>query len=271
MSDPSLLTKAKLKEELIRHNIPLPKSDARKQAYVDLYTEHVLNEASDDDETTDLNADHRDSSDTDGEVVIVSQKSTTKAGTEVSKGSGDFSRKDKEAPVMTSVKDLTDAELAQELRSRGAAPGPITATTRTVYEKKLLKLKQAEGSTTEKLIETSQYEEVPDDEERSPPPKLRTPTKRATRASKKVEPDYFGEETTITHRAPIHSEPKPTPIVTSKPAGPRTPSSTVKHTALPRWVKFLVFVGVFFFAYLVYLNMEPSGSKVPKITKGTTS
>ncbi|XP_033746039.1 emerin homolog 1-like [Pecten maximus] len=270
MSDPSLLTKAKLKEELIRNNIPLPKSDARKQTYVDLYTEHVLKaDESGDEETTDVyeNGDKHSGEESDSEVVL--KKPILQTKTKAHKGSGDYSNKDPETPVMEPVKDLTDAELAQELRDRGAAPGPVTATTRKVYEKKLLKLRQAEGNTTEKLMETSQYEEVPDDEERSPPPKPRTPTKRTTRA-KKIEPDYMGEETTIIHRAPIHSEPKPEPAVTSKPT-PKRPTSTIKHSALPRWVKFLVFVGVFFFAYLVYLNMEPAGSRVPKITKGPAS
>ncbi|XP_021369878.1 emerin homolog 1-like isoform X2 [Mizuhopecten yessoensis] len=276
MSDPSLLTKAKLKEELIRHNIPLPKSDARKQSYIDLYTEHVLKEDSEDEDTTDVyeNEDQQSQSgESDSEIVF--KKPTYQNSTEAYKGSGDFDHsKDQDTPIMMSVKDLTDAELTKELRSRGAAPGPVTATTRKVYEKKLLKLRQAEGSTTEKLIETSQYEEVPDDEERSPPPKPRTPVKRATRA-RKVEPDYMGEETTITHRTPTQSAPKPEPAVTSTRTSKTTvahkTSTTVQHSALPRWVKFLVFVGVFFFAYLVYINMEPSGSRVPKIAKGPAS
>lgn len=267
MSNPLLLTKAKLKEELLQHNIPLPKSDAKKQAYIDLYTEHVLKGEPEDD-LTEENSD-KQSEESDTEVTF--KNSSSKTRTNVHKGSGDYINKTEENPVMESVTDLTDAELAQELRSRGADPGPVTATTRKVYEKKLLKLRQAEGTTTEKIIETPQYEEVPDDEERSPPPKPRTPTRRVTRTPKKVEPDYMGEESMVINRKPLRSEPKPEPTVTSKPSPKQPKSTTVKHSALPRWVKFLVFVGVFFFAYLVYLNMEKSGSRVPKITKGPAS
>ena len=38
---------------------------------------------------------------------------------------------------------LSDAELRQKLREHGSQPGPITATTRNVYEKLLVKLCKA--------------------------------------------------------------------------------------------------------------------------------
>ena len=39
--DASKLTIVKLKEELRRYNVKLPPSGAKKQAYVDLYTQHI--------------------------------------------------------------------------------------------------------------------------------------------------------------------------------------------------------------------------------------
>ena len=42
VSDPTTLTKDKLKKELSRLNVRLPPSDARKDVYVELYREHVL-------------------------------------------------------------------------------------------------------------------------------------------------------------------------------------------------------------------------------------
>lgn len=60
------MTKAKLKEELERHNIPLPKSNARKQSYIDLYTQHFLQGQTDHDAITEF-SDLEDQSQTESE------------------------------------------------------------------------------------------------------------------------------------------------------------------------------------------------------------
>ena len=60
VTDPSKLTKVKLKEELQRYNVKLPPSGAKKQVYVDLYIEHIsqLNDPSIfEDETTEPSLD----------------------------------------------------------------------------------------------------------------------------------------------------------------------------------------------------------------------
>ena len=45
---------------------------------------------------------------------------------------------------MASLQNLTDAELRRQLKELGETPGPITATTRAIYIKKLGKLKELE-------------------------------------------------------------------------------------------------------------------------------
>ena len=54
VSDPNILTKDRLREELQKHNVTLPRSDSKKSVYVDLYKRELLDkreklEFSDDD------------------------------------------------------------------------------------------------------------------------------------------------------------------------------------------------------------------------------
>ena len=44
------------------------------------------------------------------------------------------------------VETLSDKELSEQLQEHGESVGPITATTRTVYERKLAKLMATEGT-----------------------------------------------------------------------------------------------------------------------------
>ena len=46
VSDPTSLTKDKLRRELSKLDIDLPASDAKKEVYVDLYRTHILNQTS---------------------------------------------------------------------------------------------------------------------------------------------------------------------------------------------------------------------------------
>lgn len=46
VSDPTTLTKDKLKRELSKRDIKLPPSDAKKDVYVELYRLHVLKQTS---------------------------------------------------------------------------------------------------------------------------------------------------------------------------------------------------------------------------------
>lgn len=48
-TNPSHLTKDQLKKELTMEGISLPKSDQKKQAYVDLYLEHLTSQNDNDD------------------------------------------------------------------------------------------------------------------------------------------------------------------------------------------------------------------------------
>ena len=44
VSDPTSLTKDKLKKELAKFDVGLPSPDARKDVYVELYRRHILKE-----------------------------------------------------------------------------------------------------------------------------------------------------------------------------------------------------------------------------------
>lgn len=159
---------------------------------------------------------------------------------------------------MEEIKNLTDKELAEELRELGASPGPILASTRSVYEKRLLKLR-AGGATVEKVLKPrTKYTEVPDDEERSPPPKPRSPRLRK-RVVKKVEPEEVDEIDNSAASDLTDNEPSQTSMTDSEP-------SSKSSGGVAMYVKVFILLIVLFFVYLVYINMEPSsGNRVPKI------
>ncbi|XP_078098169.1 lamina-associated polypeptide 2, isoforms beta/delta/epsilon/gamma-like isoform X1 [Mustelus asterias] len=119
--DPSHLTKSRLKSELIAHNVSLPQREQKKEVYVQLYLKHITSKNKSE-IRADFSSDEEDSSEV---------KST-------------------ELPKLKEIEDnhinkmdvvqLSNDELKEQLMKHGVTPGPIVATTRMVYEKKLLKL-----------------------------------------------------------------------------------------------------------------------------------
>ncbi|KAK2842495.1 hypothetical protein Q5P01_012695 [Channa striata] len=127
LEDPSVLTKDKLKNELTANNVPLPAGEHKKEVYVQLYLKNltVLNSRK-------SPAADAFSSDEDLPTPVVSNRS--RSGRKATK------KTDKPRTEELDVTDLTDEDLKQQLAKHGVDSGPIVATTRKLYEKKLQKL-----------------------------------------------------------------------------------------------------------------------------------
>ncbi|KAJ0064414.1 hypothetical protein NL108_006431, partial [Boleophthalmus pectinirostris] len=116
VEDPSQLSKARLKSDLIAHNVALPPATSRKGIYVELHTRHV-----DQKKCADF------SSDEDAETV---------------------SNKSDEETNYAEILDpssLTDDGLKAALLQHGVKAGPIVASTRALYERKLRNLLFSNG------------------------------------------------------------------------------------------------------------------------------
>lgn len=118
--DPNHLTKGRLKSELIAHNVPLPRKEQKKEVYVQLYLKHIASKIN-----SELRADFSSDEEDSSEVKITELPRLTET---------------KDNYTNMNVSQLNDEELKEQLMKHGVTPGPIVATTRSVYEKKLLKL-----------------------------------------------------------------------------------------------------------------------------------
>ncbi|XP_046716076.1 thymopoietin b [Silurus meridionalis] len=147
LEDPSVLTKDKLKSELLANDVPLPSGEHRKDVYVQLYLKHL----------TVLNKKHSptDTFSSDEEITpVISNRN--RSGKKATKKT-DKSRKEE-----VDVAGLTDSDLKDLLLKYGINPGPIVASTRKLYEKRIQKLlDQPPSETTPPEPETAVPETVP--------------------------------------------------------------------------------------------------------------
>ncbi|XP_056133817.1 thymopoietin a [Lampris incognitus] len=129
LDDPSVLTKDKLKNELVANNVELPGGNPTKDVYVQLYLKNltVQNKKN---ATASLDA---FSSDEELTPPVVSNRSR-------SSGRKATRKTDKAQPEDLDVTELTAEGLKDELLKYGVDTGPIVASTRKLYEKKLQKL-----------------------------------------------------------------------------------------------------------------------------------
>ncbi|NWY68476.1 LAP2B protein, partial [Erithacus rubecula] len=133
LADPSVLTKEKLKSELIANNVSLPGGEQRKDVYVQLYLQHLTAR------NPPALAQPDFSSDEEREPTPLGARSrgAAAAGRKATK------KTDKPRPEEKDDLDITEIsneDLQEKLMKYGVNPGPIVATTRKLYEKKLLKL-----------------------------------------------------------------------------------------------------------------------------------
>ncbi|XP_026182665.1 thymopoietin a [Mastacembelus armatus] len=130
LEDPSILTKDKLKSELLAHNVELPSGNPTKDVYVQLYRKNLTAQNKKHVSPTTLDA---FSSDEEVPPPVVSNRSR-------SSGRKATRKTDKVRPDELDVTMLTDEDLRDELGKHGVDVGPIVATTRKLFEKKLQKL-----------------------------------------------------------------------------------------------------------------------------------
>ncbi|XP_061769155.1 thymopoietin a isoform X1 [Nerophis ophidion] len=142
VDDPSVLTKDKLKSELLAHNVELPSGNQAKDVYVQLYLKNLT--AQNKKHVAAITSDAF-SSDEELPPPVVSNRS---------RSSGKKApRKTDKIPVELDVTTLTDEDLREELIKHGVHAGPIVASTRQLYEKKLQKLLDG-GSAQEAITKT---------------------------------------------------------------------------------------------------------------------
>ncbi|KAM6137802.1 LOW QUALITY PROTEIN: thymopoietin [Pterocles gutturalis] len=136
LADPSVLTKEKLKSELIANNVSLPGGEQRKDVYVQLYLQHLTARnppaaaaaaAAQPDFSSDEEREH---------TPLGGRNRGAIAGRKPEKT--DKPRPEEKDDL--DVTEMSNEDLQEQLVKYGLNPGPIVATTRKLYEKKLLKL-----------------------------------------------------------------------------------------------------------------------------------
>ncbi|XP_025940014.1 thymopoietin isoform X4 [Apteryx rowi] len=133
LADPSVLTKEKLKSELIANNVSLPGGEQRKDVYVQLYLQHLTARNPPAAAQPDFSSDEE----REPTPVGARNRGAAAAGRKATK------KTDKPRPEEKDnldVTELSNEDLQEQLAKYGMNPGPIVATTRKLYEKKLLKL-----------------------------------------------------------------------------------------------------------------------------------
>ncbi|XP_040610996.1 thymopoietin isoform X3 [Mesocricetus auratus] len=146
LEDPSVLTKDKLKSELVANNVTLPAGEQRKDVYVQLYLQHLtarnrpsLAAGANSKGPPDF------SSDEEREPTPVLGSGTSAGRGRAAVGRKATKKTDKPRPEDKDdldVTELSNEDLLDQLVRYGVNPGPIVGTTRKLYEKKLLKLRE---------------------------------------------------------------------------------------------------------------------------------
>ncbi|KAL7828254.1 hypothetical protein AOLI_G00314060 [Acnodon oligacanthus] len=135
LADPSVLTKDKLKSALVANNVALPNGEQRKGVYVELYLKNLTSQNKKSSAAAAPTAApdaFSFSSDEELPAPVVSNKS--RSGRKATR------KTDRVRPEEIDVTELTNEGLKDQLLKYGINAGPIVASTRKVYEKKLQKL-----------------------------------------------------------------------------------------------------------------------------------
>ncbi|XP_022527470.2 thymopoietin a isoform X4 [Astyanax mexicanus] len=127
LQDPSVLTKDKLKSALLAHNVALPNGEQRKGVYVDLYLKNLTAQ-----NRRSAAPEPAFSSDEEPPAPVLSGRS--RSGRKATR------KTDRVRPEEIDVTELTNEGLKDQLLKYGVNAGPIVASTRKLYEKKLQKL-----------------------------------------------------------------------------------------------------------------------------------
>ncbi|XP_051028724.1 thymopoietin isoform X4 [Acomys russatus] len=149
LEDPSVLTKDKLKSELVANNVTLPAGEQRKDVYVQLYLQHLTARNRPPPPPLAAGANSKGppdfSSDEEREPTPVLGSGTSSGRGRAAVGRKATKKTDKprlEDKDDLDVTELSNEDLLDQLVKYGVNPGPIVGTTRKLYEKKLLKLRE---------------------------------------------------------------------------------------------------------------------------------
>ncbi|KAM6153369.1 LOW QUALITY PROTEIN: thymopoietin [Erethizon dorsatum] len=143
LEDPSVLTKDKLKSELVANNVTLPAGEQRKDVYVQLYLQHLtarnrpsLAAGANSKGPPDFSSDEEREP---TPVPSSGARGRAAVGRKATKKTDKPRIEDKDDLDVT---ELSNEDLLDQLVRYGVNPGPIVGTTRKLYEKKLLKLRE---------------------------------------------------------------------------------------------------------------------------------
>ncbi|XP_044198776.1 thymopoietin a isoform X2 [Thunnus albacares] len=220
LEDPSSLTKDKLKSELLAHNVELPSGNPTKDVYVQLYLKNLTAQNKQRVTAATLDA---FSSDEELPPPVVSSRSR-------SSGRKATRKTDKVRPDELDVTLLSDEGLRDELFKHGVDVGPIVASTRKLYEKKLQKLL--------------------DDGPAQPAKPLLVVTEIQVNHNGNSESDLYSDKEDEVTAAPEPepvAEPEPAPVVVERPVRSRgkTPVTTrtrssQHNTIVPEDLRFVL-------------------------------
>ncbi|KAJ8257790.1 hypothetical protein GJAV_G00189710 [Gymnothorax javanicus] len=156
VEDPAQFSKQRLKLELVANNVVLPPGEKKKRVYLDLYMKHVFQKSA-----ADFSSDEEDQvygNDVEDPSVQEEEEEQQEEEEEVDE---------------MDVALLTDDELRARLLQFGVKAGPIVASSRGLYEKKLQRLLapalQPNQNGTQEEDQYSDIEEDGGDEEEDEP------------------------------------------------------------------------------------------------------
>ncbi|XP_073507680.1 thymopoietin isoform X2 [Phyllobates terribilis] len=203
LEDPSVLTKDKLKNELIANKVVLPSGEQRKDVYVQLYRLHL---SSRNRATPDFSSDEeRESTPVRGRGRPPGRKATKKTDKPTVEGNNE-----------QDITSLSNEALRGELIKYGVKAGPVLDSTRKVYEQKLSKVKEqqevtsiaphvADLSTADNKqngnTDSGQYSDIDEprtDQTFEPREPIRSkPKAQVTSRSKRLEQNEIAEDTEV--------------------------------------------------------------------------
>ncbi|XP_064156588.1 LEM domain-containing protein 1 isoform X1 [Anguilla rostrata] len=266
--DPAQFSKQRLKLELVANNVDLPPGESKKQVYLDLYMKYVSKKGA-----ADFSSDEEDH-----------VQGNNVEDPSVQEEAEEAERQEQEADEMD-VAQLTDDELKAQLLQFGVKVGPIVASTRALYERKLQRLLDPAALPDQNgTNEADQYSDSEEDEEEEDNPggecedpgpepvavAVVTGSRRGQLGSKQTPvPDFLTEMfpdadrtptgISATRRRPIKGA-AGRPVRYKYPDLPLSPASLerreLQRRLVPVWVQVLVFLGVAGLLYLVYGAME---------------
>lgn len=203
LEDPSVLTKEKLKGELLANDVPLPSGEQKKEVYVQLYLKNltVLNKKTP----------PQDTFSSDDELPTPVSNRTRSSGRKASK------KTDKPRTDEVDISGLSNEDLKDKLLKHGIDAGPIVASTRRLYERKLEKVLDGTASVT------------------SAPPEPTTLKADSSQNgnTNSVEDHYSDKEEEESPPPEPEPEPEPVPLV-SKPVRSRAKTPVTVRTSSRR-------------------------------------